>query len=130
VTDAGSIVNIYFAEGKKLLRRPTHSASFFVDWLWKGLNLHLSGTYVGERDDALFLVAPGPFYTYANLRLVNDDYFVMDVAASYTFDVDFLLLKGVKIFAKGQNIFNEHYEATLGYSSPRFSATGGVELSF
>jgi vitamin B12 transporter len=130
VTDAGGLVNLFFAEGKKLLRRPTHTASFFVDWLWKGLNLHLNGTYVGERDDSLFLVAPGPFYTYTNLRLVNKDYFVMDLAASYTFDCDFLLLKGVKIFAKGQNIFNEHYEEALGFSSPRFSAMGGIELTF
>jgi outer membrane receptor protein involved in Fe transport len=101
-----------------------------VDWLWKGLNLHLNGTYVGKRDDALFLVAPGPFYTYTNLRLVNKDYFVADLAASYTFDVDFLLLKGIKIFAKGQNIFNEHYEEVIGFSSPRFSAMGGVEFTF
>jgi len=130
VTDAGGLDSIFFAEGKKLLRRPTHSASFSVDWLWKGLNLHLNGTYVGKRDDALFLVAPGPFYTYTNLRLVNKDYFVADLAASYTFDVDFLLLKGIKIFAKGQNIFNEHYEEVIGFSSPRFSAMGGVEFTF
>jgi vitamin B12 transporter len=130
VTDAGGIDSDFFAEGKKLLRRPTHSASFFVDWLWKGLNLHLTGTYVGKRDDSLFLVAPGPFYTYTNLRLVNKDYFVADLAASYTFDCDFLLLKGIKIFAKGQNIFNQHYEETLGFSSPRFSAMGGVECTF
>lgn len=130
VTDAGGLDSLYFAEGKRLLRRPTHTASFFVDWLWKGLNLHLNGTYVGKRDDSLFLVAPGPFYTYTSLRLVNDDYFVADLAASYTFDVDFLLLKGIKIFAKGQNIFNDHYEETLGFSSPRFSATGGIELTF
>jgi vitamin B12 transporter len=132
VTDAGGLTNLFFVEGEKLLRRPTHTASFFVDWLWKDLNLHLKGTYVGERDDSLFLVAPGPFgwYTYTSLRLKNDDYFVADLAASYTFDVDFLFLKGIKIFAKGQNIFNEHYEEVLGFSSPRFSAMGGVECTF
>jgi len=134
VIDAGGIDNIFFVEGKPLLRRPTHSASFFADWLWKGLNLHLNGTYVGKRDDSLFLVAPGPgpgfFYTFTNLRVVNKAYFVADLAASYTFDMDFLLLKGIKIFAKGQNIFNEHYEEAFGFSSPRFSAMGGVELTF
>jgi len=130
VIDAGGLTNIFFAEGKKLLRRPTHTASFFVDWLWKGLNLHLNGTYVGKRDDSLFLVAPGAFYNFTSLRLENKDYFVADLAASYTFDIDFLLLKGIKVFAKGQNIFNEHYEEALGFSSPRFSAMGGVELTF
>ncbi len=130
VIDAGGIGNPFFVEGEKLLRRPTHSASFSVDWLWKGLNLHLNGTYVGKRDDSLFLVAPGPFYTFTNLRVVNEDYFVADLAASYTFDCDFLLLKGVKIFARGQNIFNEHYEEVIGFSSPRFSAMGGVECTF
>jgi vitamin B12 transporter len=130
VTDTGGLNSIFFAEGKPLLRRPTHSASFFADWLWKGLNLHFNGTYVGRRDDSLFLVSPGFFYTFTNLRVVNKDYFVADLTASYKFDVDFLLLKGVKIFAKGQNIFNEHYEEALGFSSPRFSAMGGLELTF
>jgi vitamin B12 transporter len=130
VTDTGGLDSIFFAKGKKLLRRPTHTASFSVDWLWKGLNLHCKGTYVGKRDDSLYLVAPGPFYTFTNLRLENNDYFVADLAASYTFDVDFLLLKVIKIFAKGQNIFNEHYEEALGFSSPRFSAMGGLELTF
>jgi len=130
VTDDGGIDSIFFAEGKPLLRRPKHSASFFADWLWKGLNLHFNGTYGGKRDDPLFLVAPGAFYSYTSLRLENKDYFVADLTASYKFDVDFLLLKGVKIFAKGQNIFNEHYEEALGFSSPRFSAMGGLELTF
>ncbi|MCJ7547597.1 MAG: TonB-dependent receptor, partial [Deltaproteobacteria bacterium] len=130
VIDTGGLDSISFAEGKPLLRRPTHSASFFADWLWKGLNLHLNGTYVGKRDDVLFLVEPGAFYTFPSLRVVNKDYFVADLAASYTFDCDFLLLKGIKIFAKGQNIFNEHYEEVIGFSSPRFSAMGGVELTF
>jgi vitamin B12 transporter len=130
VTDSGGLVNLYFAEGKKLLRRPTHTASFFVDWLWENLNLHLNGTYVGKRDDSLYLVTPGLFYTFTNLRLENDAYFILDLTASYTFDVDFLLLKGIKIFAKGQNILDEHYEEALGYSSPRFSAMGGVEFTF
>jgi vitamin B12 transporter len=134
VTDNGGSDSISFAQGKALLRRPTHSASFSVDWLWKGLNLHLNGTYVGKRDDVLSLVAPGVapdfYYISTNLRVTNNDYFVADLAASYTFDVDFLLLKGVKIFAKGQNIFNEHYEEVIGYSSPRFGAMAGVELTF
>jgi vitamin B12 transporter len=130
VIDAGGLASLYFAEGKKLLRRPTHTASFFVDWLWKGLNLHVNGTYVGERDDSLFLVAPGLFYTYTSLRLENDDYFILDLAASYTFDIDFLLLKGVNVFAKGRNIFDESYEESLGYSSPGFSAMGGLEFTF
>jgi len=130
VTDDGGLVNIFFAEGEELLRRPDHTVSFFVNWLREGLNLHVNGTYVGERDDSLFLVAPGPFYTFTNLRLENDDYFVLDLAASYAFGVDFLLLKEVEIFAKGQNIFDESYEETLGYSSPGFSAMGGVALTF
>jgi vitamin B12 transporter len=130
VTDAGNLVNLYFAEGKELLRRPTHTASFFVDWLWKAFNLHVNGTYVGKRDDSLFLVAPGPFYTFTNLRVENGDYFILDLAASYTFNIDFLLLKDIKIFVKGQNIFDESYEESLGYSSPGFSAIGGVEFNF
>jgi vitamin B12 transporter len=129
VTDAGGIVNLFFAEGRSLIRRPNHQVSFFADWLWRNLNVHLCGRYVGEQDDTLFLVEPGAFYTYSNLRVENDDYLVVDLNASYTIDVGHPFLKDIKIFAKGQNIFDKEYEESVGYSSPRFSVMGGLEFT-
>jgi len=132
VTDDGGLGNLFFAKGEKLLRRPNHSGSLYVDWSWRDLNVRLNGTYVGERDDTFFTVAPGPwgFYSYTNQRLVNDGYFLLNLAASYTFHLDRGLLKQVKLFAKGRNILDDSYEETMGYSSPRFGALAGVEFTF
>lgn len=133
VIDDGGLGNLFFAKGSELLRRPNHSGSLYVDWLWRGLNVHVNGTYVGERDDTFFTVAPGPFgfFTFTNRRLENDDYFVLDLAASYTLtDLGRCPLRSFKVFAKSRNILDEDYEEVLGYSSPRLSAMGGVEFTF
>jgi vitamin B12 transporter len=132
VLDDGGLGNLFFAKGKKLLRRPSHSGSLFVDWLWQNWNVHLQGTYVGKRDDTLFTVAPGPFgfYDFTTQRLTNDAYFVMDLAISYTFDLGQGPVKSMKFFVKGRNILNDQYEEVLGYSSPRAAAMGGVEFTF
>jgi vitamin B12 transporter len=129
VTDAGGIDNLFFAEGRSLIRRPNHQFSFFVDWLWRDLNVHLRGRYVGEQDDTLFLVEPGGFYTYSNLRVENDDYLVVDLNASYTIHVRHRLLEKIRMFAKAQNIFDKDCEESLGYTSPGFSFIGGLEFS-
>jgi vitamin B12 transporter len=133
VLDDGGLGNLFFRDGEELLRRPNHSASFYVDWLWEGFNVRLNGTYVGERDDTLFTVAPGPsgFYDFTTQRLTNDAYFVLDLAASYTFaDLGRCPLESLKIFVKGHNILDEDYEEVLGFSSPRLYALGGIEVTF
>jgi vitamin B12 transporter len=132
VLDDGGLGNLFFAKGEKLLRRPNHTGSVFVDWLWKGFNAHLKGTYVGQRDDTFFAVLPGPggFFTFVNQRLTNEDYFVVDLALSYTIPMGDGPLKAMKVFVRGRNILNEKYEEVLGYTSPRASALGGVEFTF
>jgi vitamin B12 transporter len=133
VTDSGGLTNLFFQEGKELLRRPNHSGSLFVDWLWRGLNIHLTATYVGERDDNLYRLTPGPFgfYQFLSQRIENDDHMVLDLAASYTLNLpDSSPLKSVRLFARGNNILDEDYEEIAGYSSPGFSAMGGVEFTF
>ena len=123
VTDDGGLggPNAAFTEGEELLRRPKHSASVLVDWLWKGFNINVSGNYVGKRDDRKYV-------GFTATRVTNDDYFLLDLAVAYTFDVQSGWLQGVKIFAKGKNILDEDYEDVVGFSSPRFSAIGGIEV--
>jgi vitamin B12 transporter len=133
VTDDGGLGNLFFAEGKELLRRPNHSGSFFVDWLYRGLNVHVNGTYVGERDDTFFSAAPGAFgfYTFSSERVENVDHFILDVAASYTFtEFGRFPMRSLKIFARGRNVLDNEYEEVYGFSSPRFSAMGGLEVIF
>lgn len=132
VLDDGGLGNLFFAKGKELLRRPNHTGSFFVNWLWRGLNVNLRGSYVGPRDDTFFTVSPGPFgfYNFVNQRVTNQEYFVLDLALSYTMELGSGPVRSMKFFAKARNILNEKYEEVYGYSAPRASALGGVEFAF
>jgi vitamin B12 transporter len=100
-----------FEKGKELLRRPQNTASGFINWAWKGFQIRLDGLYVGERDDL-------DFRTFPAKRVTLDDYFIADLATSYTFDLDNKHIKDFKIFGKIQNLFDEHYEEAFGFSPP------------
>jgi vitamin B12 transporter len=100
-----------FEEGKDLLRRPNHTASGYINWAWRGFQIRVDGLYVGERDDL-------DFRTFQAKRATLDDYFLVDLATSYTFDLNNEYIKDFKIFGKVQNLFDEHYEEVFGFSPP------------
>jgi vitamin B12 transporter len=100
-----------FEEGKELLRRPKHTATAFINWAWKGFQIRFDGLYKGERDDL-------DFRTFPAERVTLDDYFIVDLATSYTFGLNHKYLKELKIFGKVQNLFDETYEETFGFSPP------------
>jgi vitamin B12 transporter len=100
-----------FEEGKQLLRRPKNTASGYINWAWKGFQIRFDGLYVGERDDL-------DFRTFPAERVTLDDYFIVDLATSYTFQLNNEYIKDFKIFGKVQNLFDEHYEEAFGFSPP------------
>jgi len=115
VTDDGGVggPGTFFEEGKDLLRRPNHAASAFVNWAREGFQVRVDGHYVGERDDLYYQPFPDPV-----IRVTLDDYFVVDLAAAYRFNLNHRYIKDFKIFAKVQNLFDEHYEEVFGFSPP------------
>jgi len=100
-----------FEEGKQLLRRPKNTASGYINWAWKGFQIRFDGLYVGERDDLDFRTFPAD-------RVTLDDYFIVDLATSYTFQLNNAYIKDFKIFGKVLNLFDEHYEEAFGFSPP------------
>jgi vitamin B12 transporter len=114
VTDDGGVggASSPFEEGKQLLRRPKNTASGYINWAWKGFQIRFDGLYVGERDDLDFRNIFSPN------RVTLDDYFVVDLATSYTFNLNNRFIKDFKIFGKVQNLFDEHYEEAFGFSPP------------
>ncbi len=100
-----------FEEGKELLRRPKHTASGFITWAWKGFQIRFDGLYVGKRDDL-------DFRTFPANRVTLDEYFIVDLATSYTFNLNHPYIKELKIFGKVQNLFDEKYEEAFGFSPP------------
>ena len=100
-----------FEEGKQLLRRPKNTASGYINWAWKGFQIRFNGLYVGERDDL-------DFRTFPAERVTLDDYFIVDLATSYTFQLNNEYIKDFKIFGKVLNLFDENYEEAFGFSPP------------
>ena len=121
VTDDGGVggPSSPFEEGKELLRRPKNTASGYVNWAWKGFQIRFDGLYVGKRDDL-------DFRTFPANRVTLDDYFVVDLATSYTFALNDRFIKDFKIFGKVTNLFDEQYEEVFGFSSPDPSFQVGV----
>jgi vitamin B12 transporter len=113
VTDDGGAggASSPFEEGKDLLRRPKNTASGYINWAWKGFQIRFDGLYVGQRDDL-------DFRTFPANRVTLDEYFIVDLATSYTFNLNQRYIEDFKIFGKVQNLFDEHYEEAFGFSPP------------
>jgi vitamin B12 transporter len=100
-----------FEEGKQLLRRPQNTASGFINWTWERFQIRFDGLYMGERDDL-------DFRTFPAERVTLNDYFIVDLATSYTVNLNQRYVKDFKIFGKIQNLFDEKYEESFGFSAP------------
>jgi len=101
--------------GERLLRRPKHKANLTFNLrLFKRADANLFIVYVGKRLD-LF---PYPTITEA------DAYTLFNLAASYR------LSRHIEVFGRIDNLFNQEYEAVLGYGTPGRSAYIGIKASY
>ena len=53
-----------------------------------------------------------------------DDYTVVDINGS------FIIWKGLSVFGRVENLFDEDYEEALGFNTPGTAAYAGVRYSF
>lgn len=97
--------------GETLLRRPKDKATVAVDYTGSRLALHAGYSYVGGRIDGF------PERKLAAYNLV-------DLSASYG------LTRGLTLYGRAENLFDEDYEEAAGYGTPGASFYGGVKLSF
>ncbi len=128
VADDGNIQNLFFQNGKPLLRRPRHTFSVVANYEWDRLNINLSGYYTGWRDDSQFTYA-FPFL-FQSKRVDNPDFFVLNLAASYDLVRDWGYINKFQLWARFNNIGDNRYQEVYGYSSPGFSMLGGVRVIF
>jgi vitamin B12 transporter len=99
--------------GKRLERRPQHSASLTVDWQTP-LGLKLGGT---------LSVTGASFDDAANLVRL-DGYTLFDLRASYP------LSETVELYGRAENLFDERYTVVQGYGTYGRSVFGGVRVRF
>jgi vitamin B12 transporter len=103
--------------GLELLRRPKHKASLNVVWIpIDRLTISASALYVGSQVDGN--------RSFSIQRLDTDPYFLVNLAADYD------LGKGVTLFARIDNVFDERYENPTGFQRPGFGAFAGIHVEF
>jgi vitamin B12 transporter len=106
--------------GKRLLRRPKHQASAYLNWSFiRGANINIGVIYVGKRDDAWY---DESIFTTRYVEL--DDYYVVNLAASYG------ISDNLQIFGRIENLTNEEYENPVGYEPSKRSYYGGLKAIF
>jgi vitamin B12 transporter len=103
--------------GEKLLRRPTHRAAFYVDYIISELaDLNFEIIYVGKKDDKNFSTFPAK-------RIKLDPYTLINIAGHYN------LFKFLKLYARVENLLDTDYEEVYGYGTPGLSAFAGIKLT-
>ena len=96
-----------FAQGRRLIRRPTSAASLDLAWrLGDRGSLSADGQWVGDRDDE-------DFSTYPGTRVTLPSYLRVDVAGEWAL----LAGHGRRLSAtlKVENLLDRRYEQVLGF---------------
>jgi vitamin B12 transporter len=103
--------------GLELLRRPKHKASLNLIWLpTDRLTISATALYVGSQVDGN--------RSFSIQRLNTDPYFVVNLAADYD------LGRGVTLFSRVDNLFDERYENPTGFQRPGFGVFAGIRVNF
>lgn len=116
-TEAKQAASFGVSDGSQLLRRPrnTFGADLYVRFLDDRAQVTTTILYVGERKDLdpmLFTTVTAPSYWLVNL------------AGSMQ------LNEHLNLYARVDNVFDEHYSEVLGFEAPGVGAFGGVEVTF
>lgn len=103
--------------GLELLRRPKHKASLNLVWIpIDRLTISATALYVGSQVDGN--------RSFSIQRLETDPYFLVNLAADYD------LGKGITLFARIDNLFDERYENPTGFQRPGFGVFAGMRVNF
>jgi vitamin B12 transporter len=117
--DAKNLTPSNPAIGDRLLRRPKQSLNVLLDYKWShGLETGVSISHTGDSFDADFDA------NFNTVLVKNNGYVLVDLRASYP------LTEAVSLYARIENLFDEEYETSYLYGTPRRAAYAGVRLNF
>lgn len=109
----GYVDAINAVTGLDLTRRPRHSVNVSVDYDWSfGLKTGATITHVGPSFD-----------NASNTRKL-DGYVLVDLRAAFP------VTENIELYGRIENLFNEQYETSFRYGTPRRAAHAGVRLAF
>jgi vitamin B12 transporter len=103
-------------EDIRLVRRPRNTLNFTAYYTpIAPLTLSVGGSWVMGRQD----------YDATNFNQIDaPDYIVLRASATYTIN------KYVTLFARGENLADEHYQPVLGYPALGVGGYGGIKISY
>lgn len=108
----GYVDAINVATGRDLARRPRHSVNLSADYDWLfGLKTGATITHVSASYD-----------NASNSRKL-EGYALVDLRAAFP------VTRTVELYGRVENLFNEQYETTFRYGTPRRAAYAGVRLA-
>lgn len=105
-----------FFEGNRLARRPRHLANAEIAWT--------PGGALGGADLSAAVRYAGKSFDNRGNTVVLDDYVLVDLRASYP------ITKGIDLFGRVENIFDEEYQTVATYGTLGRSAYVGVRWAF
>jgi vitamin B12 transporter len=115
VTQAGTVFDPVFEEGRPLLRRPKHSGALEVFAQWRRLSAASTTLFVGRRADSDF-----SFLGFTSV----DGYTRWDLSGSYRTTYHFTY------FATFENILNRDYMEALGFPALKRMFRAGARWEF
>ena len=110
------------AVGEREVRRPPHAARTDLTYGFasgRG-SANLAVIYNGSTEDIGFVL---PFFS-PQLRVGLPPYWLVNAAASYKLE------PGVEVFARVENLLDQHYQEAFGFDAAPLAAFAGVKLTF
>jgi vitamin B12 transporter len=116
VVDEGYGTDRLFSEGRRLVRRPEHTASVSASHtLGHRVRLGVATMWVGDRDDLDFSI-PGEF---SGVRVVLPAYFTTDISSEYALHQGSGVVSELTFTAIVRNALNERYAEVMNFPAPR-----------
>ena len=101
------------------VRRPDNSGSISANYAFDHANLNVAIIYTGAQEDDFFPPFP-PFQERVSLH----GFTLVNISGTYR------LNDNVELTLRLENTLDDDYEEVFGYSSPGFSAHGGVRVTW
>jgi outer membrane receptor protein involved in Fe transport len=119
-----SDVALPFSVGQQLIRRPRSSAGYDVTWTHRRLMLNSNASIRG----AVLDLEPnyGSYACTLGLQCLFWSKGYVDVNAGFAYQ----LPRGVQIYARLNNLANQHYEESFGYPALRLNFVSGIKFNF
>jgi vitamin B12 transporter len=123
-TDDAGMPSPTFAEGDRLIRRPTHSAQLAVRArMADRVTLGGSLSYVGRRDDV-------DFNQFPSQRVELEGYTLVDLNGEVELIRPGDRRPGMAAVLRVENLFDEEYQQVIGFSGRRRGVFGGARFRF